>query len=141
MTLKTKYLMEELIGELRLISERMKKEQDISKKLYYYSAAYGSTNRILRIEFDTELLLADLVLNTAYGLVQSRLQAVMAGDRVVPLKQESIDELADCVAELADSFEDRKDCCHILQRIASIAFQTTGAGYYMSATGRIPAQK
>ena len=133
--------MEELTGELRLVSERMKKEQDIPKKLFYYSAAFGCTNRVLRIEFDPELLLADLVLNTAYGLLLGRLQTFSSGDRVVPLKQDSIDELADCVAELADSFENRNDCCHILQRIASVAFQTTGAGYYMSITGRIPAQK
>lgn len=141
MTLKTKYLVEELTSELRLVSERMKKEQEVSKKLFYYSAAYGCTNRILRLEFDSELLLADLVLNTTYSLVQSRIHALSSGDRVVPLKQDSIDELAEYVAELADSFENKKDCCPTLRKIAQLAFQTTGAGYYMSVTGRIPARK
>jgi len=39
------FFKKELIKELRLVEALMKKEEDLDKKIYYFSAAYGITNR------------------------------------------------------------------------------------------------
>ena len=61
------YLKEELVNELKSVSRRMIEETDPSKKLFYYSAAYGITNRVMRFEFDEELLLVDALLTITYN--------------------------------------------------------------------------
>ena len=131
------YLKEELVNELKSVSKRMKEEKDPSRKLFYYSAAYGMTNRVMRFEFDEELLLVDALLTITYNAVNTRLQIFLSGDRTVPVTPEILDGLAECVENLASAIEKDKQCYEILQRIMTLSFLTTGPGYYMAVKGQI----
>jgi len=131
------YLKEELVNELKSVSRRMIEETDPSKKLFYYSAAYGITNRVMRFEFDEELLLVDALLTITYNAVNTRLQIYLSGDRTVPVTPEILDGLAGCVKDLALAIDKDRQCYDILQRIMALSFLTTGPGYYMATKGQI----
>ena len=131
------YFREEVVAELRNIGKKMKQEPDLSKKLFFYSAAYGMTNRALRFEFDEELVLVDAVLTMSYGAVNNRMQMFLSGDRIVPITTDITDGLAKCVSDLSAAIEKDEECYEILQRIMTLTFLTTGPGHYMAIKGQI----
>jgi hypothetical protein len=45
------FFKKELVKELRLVEVLMKREENIEKKIYYFSAAYGITSRTYRYAF------------------------------------------------------------------------------------------
>lgn len=132
------YLKEELVKELKSISKRMKEEPDPARKLFLYSAANGITNRVMRLEFDSELLLVDTLLNIIYNSVNARLNMFMSGDRIIPVTREILDGLSDCVKDVAVAIDTGNSCYDILQRMMTMSFLTTGPGHYMGTTGQIP---
>ena len=133
------YLREELLKELRNVSALILKENDIERKLYLFSAAYGVTSRTVRYNFDRELLLIDAILNMTYNNLQGRLSSVKSGDRLVPLTSTTLDVLARCLSDIADAIEKEESCYGLLQRLVTATYITTGPGYYQSLKGQISA--
>jgi hypothetical protein len=135
------YLKEELVSELKSATKRMKEEADPSKKLFYFSAAYGMTNRVLRFDFSEELLLVDALLTITYNAVNTRLQIYLSGDRTIPITPEILDGLAECIDDLASAIDKDKPCYEILMRIITLSFLTTGPGHYMAIKGQVKMPK
>lgn len=126
-----------LVDELSSIAKAMRAEPDPSKKLFLFSAAFGMTNRVMRMEYDQELLLMDLVLNHTYNSFMTRMQSLAHGETVVPLTEQMMDSLSDMTGELANNLSKGKSPYPTLLRMNEIAFLTTGAGHYMRSSGKM----
>jgi len=129
------FFKKELIKELRLVEALMKKEEDLDKKIYYFSAAYGITNRTYRYSFSKDVLLADLVLNNGYQTLLDRAQRIKAGDRSVLLEEIHFEKIEEGLRQLADAFEKDESILEPLENILTAVFSTSGAGNYIRGKG------
>lgn len=129
------FFKKELIKELRLVEALMKKEEDLDKKIYYFSAAYGITNRTYRYSFSKDVLLADLVLNNGYQTLLDRAQRIKAGDRSVLLEEIHFEKIEEGLRQLADAFEKDVSILEPLENILTAVFSTSGAGNYIRGKG------
>jgi len=129
------FFKKELIKELRLVEALMKREDDLDKKIYYFSAAYGITNRTYRYSFSKEVLLADLVLNNGYQTLLDRAQRIKAGDRSVLLEEIHFEKIEEGLRQLADAFEKDESILEPLENILTAVFSTSGAGNYIRGKG------
>jgi hypothetical protein len=129
------FFKKELVKELRLIATLMKKEDNMEKKIYYFSAAYGITNRTYKYSFSSDVLLADLVLNTSYQTLLDRFNRLKTGDTTVTLEEEHFKKIEEGLRLLADSFEKDESILEPLELILTTAFSTTGPGNYLREKG------
>lgn len=138
MSKKELFFKKELISELRLIEQKMKSEESLEKKTYLFSAAYGIANRTYRYSFSRDVLLMDLVLNNAYGLLYERIQKIKReGDNLVPLENIHFERLQEGLKMLADSLENEKPIQEALELIVCVSFSTTGPGNYLKEKGML----
>ena len=115
----------------------MKEEKNIEKKIYYFSAAYGITTRHYRYSFSGEVLIADLVLNTAYQSLNERLKMIKSGNATVEMNEQVFEKLQDGLLKLADAFESKKPVQAALEYILTVAFSISGPGNYLKEKGMI----
>jgi hypothetical protein len=127
-----------LIEELLNISKNMKSTPDFHKKMFHYSAAYGICDRTLRLNYDRELLMVAMVLQHSYNMIIARGQALGHDELTIPLNPDDINHLADLVEKLAIAIRNDVATQQILERINEIAYKTTGAGYYLHISNKIP---
>jgi len=132
-----KYFRKELVTELKRVERLIKKEPSLEKKLYYFSAAYGITSRTYRYSFSREVLMADFVLHTSYGMLQERLSRMKSGDSTVLIEDEHLNKICKGLKLLAEKFENEESIQEPLELILTTAFSTTGPGNYLREKGSI----
>lgn len=132
-----KFFKTELVKELRRIAITMKKEEDLEKKLYIFSAAYGIAARTYRYSFSKHYLLAEFVLNTCYSAIGDRIQRLKSGDNTVEVDEIHFEKLQTNLSLLADAFENDESVLEPLETILTIAFSTSGAGNYLKEKGML----
>jgi len=137
MTASEAYFRKELVQELRNVSKMMKGEKNLEKKIYYFSAAYGITNRHYRYAFSGEVLLADLVLTASYQTLTERLNMLKSGNTTVMMDEQVFEKIQDGLLELADAFENRKPAQDALECILTEAFSISGPGNYLKEKGML----
>lgn len=128
---KEDFFRKELVKELQNIAQLMKKEKNAEKKIYYFSASYGITNRTYRYVFSSEVLLADLVLNTSYQALHNRVNQIKSGDTTVQIDDKVFDALYEGLQSLASAFEDKKPIQDALGIILTASFSVSGPGNYL----------
>ena len=131
-----KVISKEFLG----IVEKMKDTKDLSGKMYFFSATYGVISRVFNLEFDSALVFAHFVLNAACNTINGRLLALKAGqDNVVQIPEGLFDSLQKVIEKLAENIEtgNEEELFKNLQKIANIAFTTTGNGYYLYQKGML----
>ena len=125
------FFKKELVKELRLVVALMKKEENIEKKIYYFSAAFGITGRTYRYSFSEDVLLADLVLSSGYQALTDRLQRIKIGDPTVKLEEIQFNKIGEGLRLLADAFENNESILEPLKVILTATFSTSGTGNYI----------
>lgn len=124
---------EAIHNEFQDIAKLMRKGETPESKVYYYSACYGMTNRILNLEYDPQLNLIDLILNGTYNLLHGRLSQP---DPSYPLPEEIIDGLPDVIEELAEGIK-KGEPLEALYKIVTLSYVVTGNGYWLYASGKL----
>jgi len=124
-----------LLDEIEFIRKKIIEEPDISDKIYYYSAAYGMTRRIVNLKFDPQLQFMDFILNVTYQIMITRLNSIRSGDLNVPLDANFFNDLAYCLEQLKEKIQQNEDTYLILQKIYNLTSLLEGNGYYLSQKG------
>lgn len=135
-------LRERLVGEFRFATEKMALEDDPHRKLYFYSALFGEAGRILNLYWDPELALIHGITQQTFNQINARQELITSGrDRIIPVDDKLLVALTHAAVELTeyiDSGSDEKGkLCGILERFTTLAFLTTGNGYYLLQRGSI----
>lgn len=131
------FFKKELVKELRLVEALMKKEENIEKKIYLFSGAYGITSRTYRYSFSDDVLLADLVLMAGYQSLVDRFQRIKNGDTTVKLEDIHFKKIEEGLRLLADAFEKNESILDPLKIISTTAFSTQGPGNYLREKGML----
>ena len=137
MTSVETFFKKELVKELRIVARLMKEEKNVEKKLYYFSASYGITNRTYRYAFSGEVLLADLILNTAYQTMLERIKMLKSGDPTVTVDENVFNNVQEGLQVLANAFEENKPIQIPLEKILTAAFSISGPGNYLKEKGML----
>ena len=127
----------ELVEELRRVETLVRQAPSIEKKIYYFSAAYGITNRTYRYSFSKDVLVADLLLNLVYNMMMERLSALRSGDQNVLPDQVIFEKICDGLRDLANFFESGESIFGPLKDIVTAGFSVTGAGNYLREKGEL----
>jgi len=126
----------ELEKELIYVGDRIIAERDPRRKVFFYSAAYGITRRIMNLCFDPQLGFMELVLQLSYNTINDRVNRIMIGkDPTVPLIDGFFEKLAQEINNLAQCIKADKDTYKILETIVTLTYTTTGNGHYLYTKG------
>jgi len=79
---REEFFRKELVEELRRVETLIRQAPTLEKKAYYFSAAYGITNRTYRYSFSKDVLVADLLLQGVYNMIMERINAIRSGNQI-----------------------------------------------------------
>ena len=131
------YFRKELVEELRVVENLVRKEPLIEKKIYYFSAAYGIFQRTHRFSFRPEYLLADFVLTASHSLLLQRFTMIRSGDMTVTLVEKDFVPICDGLKALSVSLFRNEPIQEALEAILTAAYATSGPGNYQRERGSI----
>ncbi len=129
------FFRKELVTELRRVELDMRREGNVEKKIYYFSAAYGITSRTLRYAFNEDYLIADCILNASYNGLMDRFRHIRSGDTTVELEPVHFERIQDGLKKLADAFESETSILVPLEQILKTMYALTGPGNYLRVKG------
>jgi hypothetical protein len=124
-----------LVEEFAYAAKMMKENQFAELKLFYFSSTYGALSRIFNLQYDPQLIFMHLVLNNAYGNINTRIQAIKGGEGIIQFPEEYFEKLTGYVEKLASQIERNEDTYKTLEEIALLTFLTTGNGFYLFQKG------
>ena len=105
--------------------------------LYYYSAFFGAINRALNLEWNRELVLCHLVMNSSYKDMQVAVEQKIL-NFVPPALPEILTNVCKEIARLFDTNTMTTENLYpLLARIAELSYATTGNGYYNIMKGNL----
>lgn len=134
MPIKAEYK-RKILDDFEYAAKMMRTSDSIETKLFYFSSTFGVLSRVFNFSFDAHLVFMHLLLVNAHSNISSRLNALRGGEKTVEFPDDYFDKLAQMVEELADCYRNNKDTYPVLERIALLAFITTGNGYYLFKKG------
>ncbi len=134
---QTKFFRKELVNELKTVERMMRKEPNVEKKLYYFTAAYGITSRTYRYSFSKDVLLADFVLQACHQTLNERIQRLKAGDQTMDFDENIFNKLGDSLKLLISRLESEESIQEPLEDMLAIAFSVSGPGNYLKEKGMI----
>lgn len=123
-------LKKNVLSELEFIIKKMNEEQDLLKKLYFYSAVNGALERASRFHLDKELLVTHLVAETSYLMINDRINHIKIGDVVIPFTPELLTKLIESVTELKQAIENDQVTYPAAEKMMEVAYAVTGPGFY-----------
>ena len=124
-----------ITDEIDYVENMMNKAKDIEKKLYFFSGIHAAIQRIFNLEYDSDLVYIQVILQHTYTALTQRLQAVKNKDLVVPLLEVQIEHLMGIIKELSEKIRSNEDLDGTLKKFAILAYSTTGNGYYLFQKG------
>ena len=132
---------------LRLASEygyavtKMKENQDVTKKLFYFSVFFGETQRVLNWEWDRDLVIIHQLTQQLHAQITATLQNPMLWQGVPIDWQIIFDKMTDVSSSIASYFgkaeteRNREELLSIFGRLAEIAYAINGNGSYLIEKG------
>ncbi|MEA3421084.1 MAG: hypothetical protein U9Q97_05345 [Acidobacteriota bacterium] len=127
-----------LLDELRFVIDNMNKSENAIGKMYFFSAAYGATNRIMNIEYDSELVFIHNVLSAAHSTINQRIVALASGaELAVGIPENIFDKLVEALEEIIAFVQKDESTYTALEKISNVAYSTTGNGYYLYLRGKL----
>jgi hypothetical protein len=130
-----------LISEMERIETECEQATDPEERLYYFSAIFGTINRIMNFHCDPALVFIHQVLQQTHQELQARLKASRSPgvEQFVLVPKQMMDSLLSYVSELkvGISSQDDQAISRALQKFASLGYATTGNGYYLYTIGRL----
>lgn len=132
-----------LAEEFRFAADRMKTASDVQSKMWFFSAFYGETTRILNVWWNPELALLHMVLQEAFRIINiNAIEYAASGGRAIGFPAKELPEVLTAITfDLAELFQQKKvdetKLYNILTRLAELTYATTGNGRYLLTKGSI----
>ena len=127
-----------ILDEFEYVLERIVGTESMEEKLYLLSALHGVVNRVMNIEFDSDLIFLHHVLFTTHTAFTGRYDAIK-NKKAFPLHitKEIFDKLFLFIGKLYDCLKNNTEIDEILKGLIVLAYTTTGNGYYLYQKGLI----
>jgi hypothetical protein len=138
-----KELRERLAGEFRYALGKMQEEQNPTKKLFYFSIFFAEPQRLISLEWDSNVALVGMVIQQVHTQISVTMQNPVIAQSLPIDWQIAFDKLAEGANDLTTYFEntedkgDHKGLCDILGQMNKISFVISGHGSYLLEKGTI----
>jgi len=129
-----------IVNEFDKVLKLMKNTNNISEKLFYFSATYAMVLRILNIEYDPLLILIHSVLLSTYSNINSFANNIANKQNVFfSIPEKYFDKIENNLKDLSRSIDsnDEIKIYKDLQRFTVLAYLVTGNGNYLYKKGII----
>ncbi|MBU4228135.1 hypothetical protein KJ813_08100 [bacterium] len=123
-----------IINEFNKVHGLMNNTNDISEKLFYFSASHAMVSRVFNIEFDPLLILIHSVLQTTYSNINSFVSNISNKQNMFfTIPKNYFDILENTFKELTQSVENNDDdkIYRDLQKLSILGYIATGNGNYL----------
>jgi len=124
-----------IVKEIDFVIDKMKQTSDPEEKLFYFSAIYAMVQRILNIEYDSELICIYTILRDTFNTFIQRIKAIKTGDTTIPFAEKQMNKLEDFTKELLDKIRNDENLDDTLKKFIILYYSTTGNGYYLLQKG------
>jgi len=124
-----------IVEEINYVVKQMEQSSTGEEKLFYFSAIFSMIQRIFNLEYDSDLVYMHFILNGAYHSFFQRIQAIKAGETLIPLEEEHFEKLIAITKELAKKMGENKSIDSTLKKLAILSYTTSGNGYYLLQKG------
>jgi hypothetical protein len=127
-----------LVEELEYLSKKIEESRDFPVANFYFSAAYGAFDKILKSDYSRSILFTEEILQMAYlrttSLLQdANLQKVIGQERMMRIMM----QIAKDIRDLAVNIMKGSDTIEKLSEIVELAYTLTGPGIYLRDMGKI----
>jgi hypothetical protein len=126
-----------LLKELKTAHEFMSRTEIPQEKLYYFSAVYAVANRIMNLEYDSEIGFLHNISSWAHNTINTAIIAAGSRTSMLTLAPRVFESLQNTVQELITLIEEEKPIYPALEKISNIAYSTCGNGYYLYLKGEL----
>jgi len=129
-----------IIEEFYNVVKKMKQSNDLTEKMFFFSATYAVINRVFNIEFNPTLIFIHMVLNNAYTAIIGRIEAETRGQSIaIKIPKEFFNILEEAIIDIANSInkDNKNELFETLQKITNLSYLTTGNGYYLFTQGKL----
>jgi len=126
-----------LNDEFEFVIKKMEDSEVPDQMLYYYTGIYTMIQRILNFEFSEELLFTYFIVEKVYADIMIRIQALKSGQAVVSFHEDFGAKLIEYLKELKADFYNSKQRIEILNKMVTLAYSTSGNGFYLAQKGVI----
>lgn len=131
----SKKMKDEIIKEIDLVVDAMKKNKDPLKKLYFFSGIHAAINRVFNMEYDPELVFVHHVLSAVHTGFLGRINAMRKGDTIVVLDDSYFEKLISLSINLKDNISENSNVDVTLNEFIVLLYATTGNGFYLKQKG------
>jgi hypothetical protein len=129
-----------IIDEFNKIHSLMKGTNNISEKIFYFSAGHAMVSRVFNIEFDPLLILMHSVLQTTHSYINSFMSSISNKQNMFfSIPKNYFDILENTLKGLTQSIENDDDdkIYRDLQKLSTLGYIATGNGNYLYKKGLI----
>ncbi len=127
-----------ILDEFEYVLESIAITESMEEKLYLLSALHGVVNRVMNIEFDSDLIFLHHVLSATHAAFTGRYDA-MKNKKAFPLQitKEIFDKLFLLIGKLYDCLKNNTEINEISKGLIVLAYTTTGNGFYLYQKGML----
>ncbi len=126
-----------LVKEIRTAAEYMSKANNAQQKMYFFSAVFGISNRLMNLEFDPELVFIHHVTESTFKNINTNLMMMSQGQSLPSIPPSLFNKLEDALVQLANYIEEGNPTYPALERISNLSYSTSGNGYYLFLKGML----
>ncbi|WP_319562515.1 hypothetical protein [Marispirochaeta sp.] len=102
------------------------------QRMYYMSATFGAISRVLNIDYNKELVLAHLILQTCHQTTMALMNNCLNGsEKSIVFNPILIDSLSDLIEELGENLVAGESIYNQALSIAEVTYSMTGNGHYL----------
>jgi len=127
----SKDLRKTLIDEMKFALSNMKNTTLPDEKLFFFSAVFGATHRIMNIQYDSELVFINNVVTSSYTMMQTNWAAIKQGASINTFPNDVFSTLEIHIEQLIQKIESDEETYKVIEAISNAAYSTTGNGYYL----------
>lgn len=128
-----------LLDEFEKILTQCNNVPLLEDKLYFFSASYGITNKIMNLHCEPILIFMHQILNSVYnGFIQRlSLKPAQAISRSIP--DIFVESLFSYFSELISAFKDKDEVKirEVLEKFTNLWYATNGNGFYLFLNKKI----
>lgn len=126
-----------LKNEVLFVIDKMKASNNADQKLFFFSAIYAMIQRIINLEYNSDLVFAYHVIQRTHESFAQRLAALKAGDPAVLITDEHFIALEKAIMEFYRALDKKTSPSSALKAFSIVTYSITGNGRYLIEKGML----
>jgi len=133
----TKGMRKKLVEEIIFAADNLNKANNPIDKMYFFSVAHATVQRIFNLEFDPELVFIHNVFENTFNAVSNKLSPSAPKGIATSIPAGFFEKLEECMRDLADKIKSDEKTYEVLEKVSNLGFTANGNGMYLYFKGEL----